>query len=258
MDFFTRNNEFKDDGGPVRFIDGSALDRPLKVPWTFRIIMAVIVAVAAIGGGIFFFNVSDEINNAPLREAEATEAALNREVALNLPVLPSLVQLDDPSILALFTEAGYTIYDLNSANQAEGTGFDVIKLPEGVDLIDAGVLYSKGITNLSSSEAARLLNGSWRMTVSRSGYVSMSVKYADFTSGGVDAAVQNAIISQGLAESVPTDSGVDSAGNTFQSGQIDINGTIYQWRVSACPLLDFYSIDGLPDTGAYVGIRLYQ
>lgn len=257
MALHEKNNEFSKEDGAVRYIDGSILSRPLDLPLPFRGALVVFVIAAAIIGGIFLYNVADRVLNEPIREADATQKYLDKEINLMLPVLKDFIQHDDVYILNYFTEQGLTIYNLSSSNAENGVGFDIIKLPDDVSLVDAGILYSQGVSNLSSSDAARLLNGSWRMTVGRGDYVEMKVKYADFTSGTVEAAVLNAVAWQGLSDSILGDSGVDSAGNTYQSGQVEVYGTWYNWQISACPLSEVYSVDGLPDDAVYVGVRVY-
>lgn len=259
MDPFRRGNDFneKKNDGPVRYIDGSALERPIEIPPAFKAVMAVFVVVAGLIGFNIWNGINDRIVNAPVREAEATETNLTREVDYGFPILQSFIQMDDASILQLFTDAGYSIYNLNSADESVGMGFDIIKLPPDVSTVDAALMYGQGVSNLSSSQVALLLNGSWRLTLGRSGNTDLSLKYADFSSGGVDAAVQNAIIVQGLAETTLGESGVDSVGNTYQEGQVNINGIIYTWRVSSCELSAVYSVSGLPETATYVGVRMY-
>ena len=100
-----------------------------------------------------------------------------------------------------------------------------------------------------------LLNGSWTLTVDRSDTLTMAVKYADFSSSTLEAAIQAAVAAEGFqAASASTDT--DEVGNTFQTGTVDIDNVTYTWRVSAAPLSDKYDIKGLPSTAAYVGIRL--
>ncbi|MCL2827033.1 MAG: teichoic acid transporter, partial [Eggerthellaceae bacterium] len=165
--------------------------------------------------------------------------------------------LDDDTINSTLNANSYTLLDWNSLGTGSGTNIDLIKLPDGVTIIDAGIDYSNGISSLSSSEAARLLNGSWEFTVVRGNSIDMRVKYADFTSGTLDAAIQNAIDQQGLSGTPLGEAGVDAAGNSYQTGSVNVNGTAYNWQVSACVLTDAYSVSGLPADAMYVGIRLY-
>lgn len=257
-DFFNSKKTPVRETGPVRHLDGSGLERPLTVPMPLRAIMALFVVAAAIIGAIFLFNVYDSFVNAPVREAEATQQNLTREIDLGLPILKDVIQTDDATLLQIFSDVGYTLYSLTATDGSDGAGFDVIKLPADVSLVDAGLMYSRGVSNLSSADASLLLNGSWRMTVGRSASVDMNVRFADFTSPDVSTAVQNAIVAEGLAETITGEMGVDDAGNTYQTGQIEINGILYQWRVSACLLSDVYSVDGLPESASYVGIRMHQ
>lgn len=253
---FNKKNDRRDDR--VHYIDGSALLRPIEMPWAFRAIVAIFVVVGAVIGGIILINAYDTMMLAPQREVENTQKNLAREVPLQLPLLTSLIQLDDASIKAALDAADYLWYDMNTiGGTVEGGGIDAMKLPEGVSLVDAALAYSKGISRLSSSDAARYLNGSWRYTVGRGGYVDMKVKYADFRSGSIEAAIQNAIVQEGLGETERGESGIDNAGNTYQTGTVNVNGVIYSWQVSACPLSEVYGIEGLPEDAVYVGIRMY-
>ena len=49
----------------------------------------------------------------------------------------------------------------------------------------------------------------------------------------------------------------EAVGEGLEAGTIDVDGTVYSWRVSAIALSSVYDISGLPDTAVYVGIRLY-
>ena len=139
---------------------------------------------------------------------------------------------------------------------AEGTaGLDLVKLPEDVTVADAAAMYAKGVGGLSASQAALLLNGSWTLTVDRSDTLTMAVKYADFSSSTLEAAIQAAVAAEGF-QATSTSTDTDEVGNTFQTGTVDIDDVTYTWRVSAAPLSDKYDIKGLPSTAAYVGIRL--
>lgn len=251
--------EYVDTDDSIRYLDGSRLSRPFTMPAPQRLIAGVFL-IAALGIGAFLgHKVIDEVVNAPARAAASVEENLNRDVSLDLPSLPGFVSYGDEDIRASFDEAGYTIYDKTEEEiAAAGVGFDFIKLPADVSLEEAGLLYLQGISKLSAADAAKLLNGSWEMTSDRSGGTDFKLKYADFASGSIDAAIQNAIVAEGLDASAFGDAGVDGSGNTFQAGTIDIDGYTYSWQVSACPLSDVYSVDGFPDTAVYVGIRLYS
>lgn len=247
----------KRDGSNVRYMDSSTLLRPFNLPWALRGIVAVFVIAAAVIGVLLFRYVYDTIVLAPQRELESTQQNLDKVVSLDLPVLTGLIQLDDDTINSTLNANSYTLLDWNSLGTGSGTNIDLIKLPDGVTIIDAGIDYSNGISSLSSSEAARLLNGSWEFTVVRGNSIDMRVKYADFTSGTLDAAIQNAIDQQGLSGTPLGEAGVDAAGNSYQTGSVNVNGTAYNWQVSACVLTDAYSVSGLPADAMYVGIRLY-
>ena len=84
------------------------------------------------------------------------------------------------------------------------------------------------------------------------------VRYADFSSSSLEAAIQSAIAAEGFDTTTISSNGIDTdeVGNMFEAGTVDIEDTTYTWRVSATALSDKYDIKGLPDTAAYVGIRL--
>ncbi len=241
----------------IRYMDGSSLSRPLDMPRSQNRILLGFVAAAVILGAIMMFYLLDMVFNAPARNAVSVESNINRTVTYNVPVLTTLTGQSGDIILNAFTAAGYAVIQMPNSTQT-ATNFDVFKLPSDVSVADATVDYSLGINNLSASEAARLLTGSWRMTLDNSAGNDLSVKYADFSSKSLDVAIQTAMDQQGLPAAAVTDSGIDSAGNTFKSGSIDVGGTRYSWKVSACSLSGVYPINGLPSSALYVGIRLYR
>ncbi len=239
----------------VVYPDGSVLNRPLDMPRNVRMGLLIAVIVAAIIGGIIIYRVVDAEINAPEREQQELLTNIQREVTLDLPPLAQLLFMDDEDSMQLLIDTGATFYETVSiGTRAEG-GFEVVKLPQDVSLVDAGIMYAQGINNLSGSEAAKLLNGSWVFTYNREGTTSVRVRYADFHSGTADAAIDAAMAAEGLADAEVSDSGVDDAGNTFRTGNLTIDGTPVTWRVSVVPLSDVYSVSGFPSDALYVGIR---
>lgn len=252
MLFNARRTEYAESEGPVRYLDGSGLARPLDMPKPALAVMGAFVIVAAVIGGVFLFNVLDDVVNSAARAQASVEENLARPVALDLPSLPALFTQDDASIKQSFADAGYTTYEISAD---EAGGFDLLKLPSDVGLAEAAVMYSN-INSLSAADAALILNGSWRLEVARGDYTDMRVRYADFASGSIETAIQNAMVAEGLDATELADSGTDDAGNTFRSGTVDIAGESCTWRVSAIALSSVYDIKGLPETAVYVGVRI--
>ncbi len=258
MLFNPQRNDYVDAGGPVRYLDDSGLKRPLTAPRQQMAVMAAFVLVAAVIGGILLHSVLDAVNGSAARAQASMEENLARDVSYDLPALAALASLDDASIRQTFADAGYSTVDLSTEEEFPSGGFELAKLPSDVSTVDAGLMYAQGIAQLSAADAARLLKGSWTLTVDRSEALSMNVRYADFSSGDVNAAVQAAVAAEGFdPATVPEDGqGVDEVGNTFMTGTVDVDGSTYTWRVSAIALSEVYDISGLPDTAVYVGIRL--
>lgn len=253
MLFYARKNEYDAGEGPIRYLDGSSLSRPLDMPKPQIAILVVFVIIAAIIGGTFLFNMLGSITHSAARSQATLEENLARPASSeSLPGLASLLTLDDESIKASFAESGFVIYDMSS----DGGSLDLVKLPEDVSTAEAAVLYAQGTSNLSAAEAALILNGSWRITVDRGDTTNLSLKYADFSSGSVQAAIEAAMVAEGLDVTTLGESGTDDAGNTFQNGTIDVGGSVYTWRVSAISLSSVYDISGLPESATYVGIRI--
>ncbi|WP_251213298.1 teichoic acid transporter [Adlercreutzia murintestinalis] len=246
----------KDPSDKVAYLDGDALGRPLNPPRAIMLGGAGLVITAGVIGAVVLGVYFDGMVNGPAREQALVDEYVAKEVTLGLPTLPTLVTLDDAAIMAHLQESGATLFERSQAEP--GKPLQVIKLPEDVSLADAASLYLKGISSLSASEAAKLLNGSWELTVNRENGLNMGIHYADFTSGTPERAVSNAALSQGFDTEGDVESGVDSSGNTYIAGAISIADQSYSWKVSAVPLSDVYSQKGLPENAVYVGIRLYR
>ncbi len=249
------NKNISDDG-KIYYLSGEALERPILPPKKIVRASLILIIIAAVIGGIFLFIYLDGVFNAPLREQQKLEENIQKEVDLGLPNLQTLVSLDDASILAKLQESGATLYEKVPVGSEKP--FEVIKLPADVALADAAALYLQGISSLSASEAALLLNGSWDLTVNREKGINMGIHYADFKSGTIEQAISEAAHSQEFDTNGNIDSGEDSSGNTYISGATDIDGKSYSWRVSAVPLSAVYSQPGLPENAIYVGIRIYS
>lgn len=241
--------------GEVAYLDPAPLRRPFAMPRYQRIIALVIVAAAIIIGFIF-------INNtilASIRETEAAEQAVTENLARQAsietaPQMSQLILLSDDEIRAKFQEAGFTVYD--ASDSEDPTNMVLYKLPSDMAVEDAALLYAQGVSSLSAPQASKLLVGSWYFNSDRSGSTSMVVRYADFSTGDPQVAVQNALAKQGFNPESITESGVDDSGNTFNLGSYDADGTMCSWKISALPLKEMYSVSGLPEDACYVGVRI--
>lgn len=252
MSLFHRHTDYSIEQGNIRYMDGSSLLRPMDMPRSQQIVMAVFVVIAVTIGIRLAAGAITAVNDSNTQNKASVEENLSRTVSYNLPVLTQMADMDDQAILDSLSAAGYTVYN----RTAEGTaGLDLVKLPEDVTVADAAAMYAKGVGGLSASQAALLLNGSWTLTVDRSDTLTMAVKYADFSSSTLEAAIQAAVAAEGF-QAASTSTDTDEVGNTFQTGTVDIDDVTYTWRVSAAPLSDKYDIKGLPSNAAYVGIRL--
>ncbi|OUO90344.1 teichoic acid transporter [Gordonibacter sp. An230] len=258
MLFNPQRNDYVDTGGPVRYLDDAGLKRPLVAPRQQMALMAAFVLVAAVIGGLLLYSVLGAVSGNAERAQASVEENLARDVSYDLPVLTSLATLDDNAIRQSFADAGYSTVDLSTQEEFPSGGFELAKLPSDVSTVDAGLMYAQGIAQLSAADAARLLKGSWTLTVDRSETLNMNVRYADFSSGSVDAAVQAAVAAEGFDPATVQEDGqgVDEVGNTFMAGTVGIGDATYTWRVSAIALSEVYDISGLPDSAVYVGIRL--
>lgn len=244
------------ENGKIDYPNVSVLNRPLDLPSSIRKGLIVFLALAAVIGAIFLFRYFDAVVGAPAREKAEVSENLSRKVDYGLPMLVDLAGLDDEQIMAQLSATGDTLFERTPIGTDPAGGFQVVKLPTGVTVADAAAMYLTGLDHISAANASRLLNGAWDLTVTREAPANLFLRYADFSSGSIEAAIQSALSSEGLDQAPETESGVDDAGNTFAAGTIEHDGESYSWRVSVIALSEVYDIDGLPSDSLYVGIRL--
>lgn len=253
--YYENRKDFNHVEGDIAYLDGTPLRRPFSMPMTQRVIALVIVVAAAVLGFLFLNNTLFAHFREVAQSEQATAENLTRQPSIEtIPQMSQLVLLGDDDIREQFQSAGYTVYDASDPN--DPTNMVLYKLPKDVSVEDAAAMYAKGIGNLSSAQASKLLVGSWYFNADRSGATSMVTRYADFSTGDPKVAVQNALNKEGFDPASITESGEDDSGNTFSLGSIDVDGVHCTWKISALPLKDMYSVSGLPEDACYVGVRV--
>lgn len=255
--FYTNRREYTDRKGNVAYLDGAPLRRPFEMPAAKKVVLGIVVLVA-IGLGAVFVN-STVLST--MREHAAAEQAIKDNLARpasidSLPKMKKLVNLNDAGIKEAFDEAGYTIYD--ASNLGDSEDLILYRIPEDMTLEEAEQYYSQGVSSLDAVQATKLLNGAWQFVAERSGVTTMVVRYADFTTGDPQVALENALAKTKFDPESVTDSGVDDSGNTYQIGSLKAGDTTCAWKISALPLSDMFSISGMPEDACYIGIRLTQ
>lgn len=253
--YYANRREYTSKSGNVAYLDGSPLRRPLTMSLPQRITAAVIVIVAiAIGAAFVNMTVLSS-----MREAAATEQAiadnLARPAAIeSIPIMTEVIGLSDEKIESTFKKNGHSLIAATDGKDDDEMAF--YRLPDDMNAGEATALYALGVSSLSVDQATRLLNGSWYFAADRAGATSMVVRYADFTTGDPQTAIQSAIEKQGLDPATISDSGVDESGNTYSMGVVEVDGKAYTWKISALLLSDMYGVSNLPEEACYVGIRL--
>lgn len=126
MSLFHRHTDYSIEQGNIRYMDGSSLLRPMDMPRSQQIVMAVFVVIAVIIGVRLAAGAITAVNDSNAQSQASVEENLSRTVSYNLPVLTQMADMDDQAILDSLAAAGYTVYN----QTAEGTaGLDLVKLP---------------------------------------------------------------------------------------------------------------------------------
>ena len=241
--------------GNVRYMDGSDLNRPITMPIKQAFVLIVIIIIAAVIGYFILNNTIFESQRQQEAQTQATLAYAAADASVNhLPSLATVSTMDDASVVPTIASTGAQIYDIAAANGEEGVEF--FCFPASVTLEEGTALYTKGISSLSADQATKILAGGYYLAVSHDSGTTVVARYADFTSGTIEAAMTAAAASQGIDAATATESGTDDAGNRYMTGTAELEGGTYTWRVSSLPLSDMYSVSGFPDNSFYVGIRM--
>lgn len=243
----------KADGENIEYYDTDVLlqDRPFTRQK--QIVAGIIVALGiALAAFIVYSVVSSTMSGGSVGQNATAE------VSYDFPQATQYALLGRDDILAQMDAAGYTYIDVMNEEDGEG-GLDAVRLPDGVSAADAAIWYAQGLTSINAADAAKFLNGSWRITLNTTEGYDLRVRYGEFKSASQQDAVNNAISAIGLGESTVAGEGVDDQGNTYKEGTAVVsNGQTVHWRVAACPLSEVYAINGLPSNASYVAIRIYQ
>ncbi|MBQ9041269.1 MAG: teichoic acid transporter [Eggerthellaceae bacterium] len=253
--YYENRRDYTHVEGDVAYLDGTPLRRPFEMPRTQRVIAIIIVIIAIVIGFMFLNNTVFQAMRETAQAEEMLEANLARQASIEtIPPMAQFIKMSDDDIRANLQEAGYNVYD--ASDPEDPTNMVLYKLPSDVSVEEAAGMYAKGIGSLSAAQAAKILVGSWYLNADRNGWTSMVVRYADFSTGDPEVAVQNALAKEGFDPQAITESGEDDSGNTFSSGTLDADGTACSWKISALPLDEMYSVSGLPEEACYVGIRV--
>ena len=215
--------------------------------------VAAIIAVSL--GVLVLFVVGSMIirNQAQANAAPSYVQALKDQSGQSIPNIVGYLYMSDDDI---YNDASskYTVYQ----SSIDADGMSLVKLPDGIDAATMIEYYANGLTSLSLEQTCGLLRTGWFLTTNRGTATSVKIKYADFTSGSYNYAIESAMKSQGLTGTAITElsSGVDDNDNNYSYGTYTNEGTTIYWKVACCPLSQVYTVSGLPDDSLYVGVTI--
>ena len=239
---------------PVVYPDGSVLLRPQEPKGARLIAAAVIVIAAIILGVIGAMQIANNFIYAADNQKAEIETMLRAGCTYDAPALINYAGMGNEDFTSALQAAGYTLHALPATSEAND--IDVVKTNGKAKEADIDSFYTTSETDSNATSAVAILQNSWRLSVNRSTGESLRIRYADFTSGSIEAALKTAMATQGLSDDQVSAEGTDESGNTYKEGVIEANGTTYSWRISATGLSEVYSIKNLPESAFFVGIRL--
>ena len=237
-------------------LDGSELSRPVDLPKKNYAAVAVAMVLALVVGAICLNGFLNTVVFGAENQQKEMEAQLNRGVSLDLPLLSDYATKDNDAISKALSKAGFVIYDNSTEEDAKANGFDYYNIPSDVTLESSSPVFADGLESADAVTLGTYLPGTWRMLMNRSDGVEVKLRYADFAASTPNAAIANAIASQGFNANKAGSIEQDSAGNYAQSGTTKIGKKTYYWTISTCDLSKVYDCNALPENAQYVGITL--
>ena len=99
MSLFHRHTDYSIEQGNIRYMDGPSLLRPMDMPRSQQIVMAVFVVIAVIIGVRLAAGAITAVNDSNAQSQASVEENLSRTVSYNLPVLTQMADMDDQAIL---------------------------------------------------------------------------------------------------------------------------------------------------------------
>lgn len=247
---------YRKQNGPVTHLAAEGIERPFELPANQRPRLLIIVAIAVAISAALIVAYNLAVMNDASKTQEKVLAAIDRDVALELPQMKAYAGKTNEAMFESFKSDGYTIFNNSNDEDKNVDGFDVFKVASDIDPEEAASAYAEGIENLGPVDAARYLAGSWRFLVSRANNVEMRLRYADFSAESTEAAIQAALESQGFDDAKIEDLAQDTMGNTNISGTFKKDKVTYTYTVSACDLSQVYDIEGAPENAQFVGIKV--
>lgn len=243
--------------GNIVYPDAKKLLRPQSIQGGARIVAGLVILLAVVAAFHFASKAIDGIYFSEMRKTAQIEENITRSSSYDFPLAKDYVTAGSAQDVYGELASQYTLVQLG-VDEVSSTAFDVFKLPADITQEEGENALKNGIGSMDILSASKVLNGGWRATMDLTSYQDFRIRYADFHSGTIEAALLEAIQTQGFDgdDCEMTNEGIDESGNTFKSGTVSLNDDTYFWRVSAVKFNDAYSIQGMPDTVIYVGIRM--
>ena len=248
-----KNEEF----GQIVYLDHKNLKNRSNKPKALQTFTGVCMLVALV---IAFFGVDYVFNNSSRVSAQETAKnaeLLARPIDLQLPVLTEWIWTSPDDARAYLEQSGLTTIDISTEEDLlANTTYDIFKVPSDLDLGISHSILNSDLAQVQNSDLVHFLSDSWELRYNSDPHLYTATKAYDFNSPTIEEAIASSVAYQGWDAGTVEESGVDTAGNTYQSGTVTIGDTTYNWRVSAIPLEQMFNIVNLPCKVFYVGASL--
>ena len=209
---------------------------------------------------IAFFGVDYVFNNASRISAQETAKnadLLARPIDLQLPVLTEWIWTSPDDARAYLEQSGLSTIDISTEEDLlANTTYDIFKVPSDLDLGVSHSILNSDLAQVQNSDLVHFLSDSWELRYNSDPNLYVATKAYNFTSPTIEEAIASSVVYQGWDAGTVEESGVDTAGNTYQRGSVSIGDTTYHWRVSAIPLEQMFKVVNLPTKVFYVGASL--
>jgi hypothetical protein len=230
------------------------------------IFSGLVVAIGIVALGFLLYQAVTTIPTLGATESITLTATETRSaISERIPKLSGLIHEEFEAVESSARTEGASVFS-NPSYRADAPGIvstpetpavahEIVYLPKNASESFITGYYEGSYNAYSPVELQDFFNGAWVLDMARGEIGTMfKMRYVNLNATGIADEMDWLAAFQGLDGDGATVSarGRDPRGNDIVQGTVNIDGTIYYWKIAACNFNEVYSAKRIPSTGVYI------